>query len=139
MQLKLAEYKEVKFKKFLELGRDFGYFGQFITVGNGRWSLLENELIEPEDCQVPEYSTTIYRYKKDEKDPLNRFEGLFDGRTYGDGKFVLIEVDQDNVIREDFGSKDYYVVGFNVMSELVPCLDLIGNLHENPELWEKVK
>lgn len=32
-------------------------------------------------------------YKQDEKDPLNRFNGLFDGRTYGFGEFCLIEQD----------------------------------------------
>lgn len=66
--LKLAEYKDRKFKSFLELGRDFGYFGNFIQL-----------TLNP-DCLV----------NKDKKDPLNYLNGLFDGRTYGEGRFVLI-------------------------------------------------
>ena len=30
-------------------------------------------------------------FKKDEKDPLNRYNGLYDGFTYGNGRFVLME------------------------------------------------
>jgi hypothetical protein len=34
MQLKLAEYKEGKFERFLELGKDFGYFGDHLIILN---------------------------------------------------------------------------------------------------------
>lgn len=77
MELKLAEYKDGKFKRFLELGTridNFGFCGEEIIIFDT-------------DCK--EYD--FFSFKKDEKDPLNRFNGLFHGRTYGEGRFVLIE------------------------------------------------
>jgi hypothetical protein len=72
ISLKLAEYnKEGKFKRFLNCGiedRQF-LFGDKVIRING---LCEED------------------YYKDEKDPLNRFNGRFDGITYGEGRFVLI-------------------------------------------------
>ena len=33
---------------------------------------------------------------KDERDPHKRFEGLFDGRTYDDGRFILVTNEEYN-------------------------------------------
>lgn len=85
MQLKLAEYnlETGKFERFLELGADdgFAYCGDYIFA---TWLRPEHELGE-------DYASYyLKRFDKDEKDPLNRFNGLFDGITYGDGRFILI-------------------------------------------------
>lgn len=78
MQLKLAEYKDGKFEKFLELGKDFVFGGEFILLTEKMTLLGVWGFGEP------------FSFKKDEKDPLSRFDGLFDGITYGNGRFVLI-------------------------------------------------
>lgn len=124
LNLRLAQYSaEGKFEKFLELGEDFVYGGNYISlnsdlvVKNGRW--------EP-----------IRVFFKDEKDPLNRFNGLFNGRTYGNGKFVLIE----NKLRRkkiEIGEgewDDEFVWGSAETNSFS-----FKNLHQNPELWEKIK
>lgn len=118
MQIKLAKYVDGKFEEFLELGKDFGYYGNFIACK--RNFLSGNEINFDEDgvgfcCDLP-----CWVYKKDEKDPLGRFNGLFDGRTYGDGTFVLIRSFKykNSIVWEDNFDTNY----------------LVGNLHENPEL-----
>ena len=135
MQLKLAEYnlKTGKFERFLELGKHlkcFGYFGDEIEI-----------------CKYP-YSPL---FKKDEKDPLNRFDGLFNGRTYGNGRFILIINQQDQIVHDHWKdeARSFYIVSENgeaynigeifYSSRTAKELVLAGNLHENPELWEKVR
>ena len=84
MQLKLAEYNaEGKFERFLELNMSregFGYYGDRIV--------LRRFVKLPE--YINKYLDTEDVYDLDQKDPLNRFDGLFDGRTYGGGRFVLV-------------------------------------------------
>lgn len=79
INLKLAEYnlETGKFERFLEIGKDFGYLGSYILILYS----------EDEDA---EYSGEK-SFPLDQKDPLNRFNGRFDGRTYGNGRFVLVE------------------------------------------------
>lgn len=79
MHLKLAEYnlETGEFEKFLELGKDFVYGGDYIFITEkmtmlGVWGLGEQ-----------------FAFQKDKKDRLNCFDGLFDGMTYGGGRFVL--------------------------------------------------
>jgi len=146
MQLKLAEYKNGKFYRFLELGKDFGYFGDFILIKpNQYWG----EVKYSEDCL---YGKQI---NKDKTDLLNRFNGLFNSRTYGEGRFVLIiKYDkhfQDDIICHQVGigrdfedlpilDKKYSLYGSRSM--IVPISSeygYIGNLHENPELYEKIR
>lgn len=90
MTLRLAEYNENKLERFIELNmsRDgFGYYGDRIVIRRFVKCLgYINEYLDTEDC-----------YDLDEKDPLNRFNGRFDGRTYGNGRFVLVENDQDDL------------------------------------------
>lgn len=79
-KLKLAEYdlKTGEFVRFHNLERfGFVYGGSFINF---------------DGCHL--------YYDIDEKDPLNRFYGHFDGRTYGEGRFVLVESQMigDNVL-----------------------------------------
>lgn len=174
MNLKLAQYnlETGKFEKFLELGKDFLFGGDFI--------------VKASVAQFPDgiivrswYVNEHFTYKKDEKDPLNRFDGLFDGITYGNGEFVL-----EKKIKDRYYSKysyapdtwqsdvlhyrkasdqrsidekmvealptDYFLKQFQRTEETVLARffnwvdsenDILfhKNLHENPELWEKVK
>ena len=148
INLKLAEYKDGKFERFLELGKDFLFGGDSIIVSG----CSVEELIE--------YMDPIFKkdyFKRDEKDPLNRFNGLFDGRTYGNGRFVLIKDDEDT--RKEYFPIIYYADGRSKINFYIDPTSLnaafnpeisetkiirgdfriLGNLHENPELWEKVK
>ena len=119
MKLKLAEYEEGNFKGFLELGEEFGYYGNkihFVGTNSCNWSWNGS----------------------DRKDPLNRFNGLFDGRTYGEGRFVLIQDDEDDIktVCNLPVAPFYDPLSVNQKYELK---DVIFNLHENPELWDKIK
>lgn len=152
----LAEYsKEGKFESFLELGTDFAYYGNYIIVtkyGNLMDAVKCEDYIKVDEC-----------YFKDEKDPLERFRGLFDGRTYGNGKYVLIRTATKDIrkfvnsapklitIREDevylWKAGCIKLAEFDVqtgfkglsavfhMNHWVKCL---GNLHQQPELITKL-
>ncbi len=154
MQLKLAEYKDGKSERFLELGEEyeghqcqFGYYGDFIKVYSAR---------------ADSYGDGYYKFEKDEKDPLNRFpdasgKGLFDGKTYGDGRFVLVKDEDFGVYEQRFFDKEREEFSYGLsLDGKISCTfknasrfagkyvsstlpKLIGNLIENPELWEKVK
>jgi len=126
INLKLAEYdlKTRKFNEFFDLGLNepysFGFYGDTITV----------------------YYAWIgesFSYDLDKKDPLKRFGGLFDGRTYGEGRFVLIRDDEDDIFKRMVydGYEDIfeYLMTKKEDGEWQPS----GNLHENPELYEKIK
>lgn len=134
IKLKLAEYdlKTGKFKKFHNLERfGFVYGGDFINF---------------DGCHM--YSDI------DEKDPLNRFDGLFDGRTYGAGQFVLIKDNLDDVYKTEgksIGStfEKEYRETFNIfevekgeleeyLTAYRPTKKVVGNLHDNPKLWNKI-
>jgi len=73
INLRLAEYKDGKFLRFLEIGNDFLYGGGFVEIN----------VSTEEDHLGGDYD-------KDKTDPLKRFDGLFDGLTYGKGRFILI-------------------------------------------------
>ena len=137
IDLKLAKYNEEgKFEKYLELGKDFMFGGFSIH--------LQYVYIPPMNDEdringiIPDMEADFSRWLLDEKDPLNRFNGLFNGRTYGGGMFVLIHDNQD----------DFKVV---CNSPIAPFYDppsieqqyeskeRIFNIHENPELWSKIK
>ena len=79
INLKLAEYdlKTGKFERFLELGKEFTYGGDYIIIA----SVVNNR------------ANLLGTFNLDKKDPLNRFNGLYDGFTYGNGRFVLMESD----------------------------------------------
>jgi hypothetical protein len=87
MQLKLAEYKDGKFERFLELGKDFVFGGEYIIITGLNLDKLRED---PRYYDLDTDLTNISIYPLDKKDPLNRFDGLFDGRTYGGGGFVLL-------------------------------------------------
>ena len=157
MKLRLAEYKDGKFEKFLELG-DFLFGGDFIALTE-KMTLLG---VFPSECN-------FYCFNKDEKDPLNRFNGLFDGRTYGNGRFVLIkgfgDYDYPNTpslahyqdffykgekllrfaeeISDEGFYQSYYFESRENKDKHYEHFDFssgyaIGNLHENPELFLKI-
>ena len=79
INLRLAEYdlKTGKFERFLELGKEFTYGGDYIIIA----SVVNNR------------ANLLGTFNLDKKDPLNRFNGLYDGFTYGNGRFVLMESD----------------------------------------------
>ena len=89
MELRLAEYnlETGKFERFLELGRDFAYAGYGIIVKNKK-PLIDGSILDTWPYIWREAEDEGF-FDKDEKDPLNRFNGLFDGRTYGNGRFIL--------------------------------------------------
>jgi hypothetical protein len=162
MNLKLAEYKDGKFEKFLELDSLDAKSGETFTYASDYIELLEYvDYDDGSGMRVDHCHAEIY--EKDEKDPLNRFDGLFDGRTYGEGKFVLIEtpnrrfdeafsINNFDVIKND---GKYYVYRDGVPTRYDDSLygwhwkagycgfikefENVGNLIENPELWERVK
>jgi hypothetical protein len=88
INLRLAEYdlKTGKFVRFLELGKDFVYGGDFVGV------YPQTALQAIRKCTIFS-SDNFYKFEKDETDPLNRFNGRFDGFIYGSGRFVLMESD----------------------------------------------
>lgn len=186
MNIKLAEYNaQGKFERFLELGKGFAYFGDYIGIADFVWQ-KEDELTYFEFEERENYRQSdlmMLHLYKDEKDPLNRFNGLFDGRTYGDGKFVLIENNQDDIAEETEEIKHVLfkknkdkshsrteeenvisnkIIGYRFSNGIWFCgggggviktkwngdeiweekqrfLKIIGNIHQSPELWEKVK
>lgn len=149
LQLKLADYggKKEKFERFSELGSDFVFGGDFILFHNPEEVSYKNYLNDPSVINTTILASNYCQVKffKDKKDPLNRFDGLFNGRTYGKGRFVLISnlggvCEQDDVFLNVYTQKkriarcqedSYYTSGSAFF-----CL---GNLHEKPELWEGAK
>ena len=139
MDLKLAEYdlETGKFEKFRKCGSDSGEFSYAVDM-IGIW----------EDFGF----TNGEWYDFDEKDPLNRFDGRFDNRSYGNGRFVLIADDEDDIFQcfnvletwhrrrgdvnpselEDYHNDCYDGDDYRVCAKL-------GNLHESPELYDKIK
>jgi hypothetical protein len=163
MNLKLAEYKDEKFERFLKLGEDFGYCGKFIIVTTGALDLFFKYSLPRQPNQKEACEEYVVVFKKDEKDPLNRFNGLFNGRTFGNGRFVLIET-PNRRFDEVFSIKNFDVIKndgkYYVYKDGVPTryddslygwhwkvgycgfinkFENVGNLIENPELWEKIK
>lgn len=158
MKLKLADYGGERSKAigFLELGRNFSYAENWID----KYTTHYKDKTQTYDFE---------RIERDEKDPFGRFGGLFDGRTYGKGRFVLVmgfEVSEDSRIftiwQDSVATKnnDNYLVKFGEFEENCGCcyhlfgysqtaghrdiFDPFGEfeiktLHENPELWGKVK
>lgn len=158
INLKLAEYNvDGKFERFIELAGIYSAGAAF---------LFAKDYIKVNDDE------SISNYEKDEKDPLNRFNGLFDGRTFGEGRFVLIP--QCNIKETKFSSDEIFTYrasdsdmpecakiimdGFlrfegsnfyldygrgshRLLSYVSPQTEfkLLGNLHQQPELWEKIK
>ena len=126
INLKLAEYKDGKFERFLELGKDFIYAGNFIGV------------YPQSACQAIKKSTifssdNFYKFDKDKKDPLNRFDGLFDGRTYGEGRFVLVKDGEDDV-KATCNLPVFPFYDPPLHEQKYELKEVIFNIHENPEL-----
>ena len=149
MQLKLAEYKDGKFERFLELGKDFIYGGNYIVLVKEIPAFLG--FADLLGCDP-------YIFKKDEKDPLNRFGGIFNNRSYGEGRFILVEskiidrlgkkitMSQDEIFSyNEYIQRACDFINFHHWQETEdqvernPNFKILGNLHEQPELWGKVK
>ena len=106
INLKLAEYdlKTGKFVRFLELGKEFLFGGDIIVFHNPS---LQNNYKYVDCCGV-----THIDYKKDETDPLKRFNGLFNGITFGKGIFILIENYKDIITAKvDYEDIIFYNIG----------------------------
>ncbi len=123
IDLKLAEYdlETWKFKMFHNLmDGGFLYGGKYIQV-----------------TEVSEAEGQVYHIKQDNdyyldnKDPLNRFNGLFDGVTFGNGRFVLI-INNGDIVVQSPDSGNYF-------HGKRPFTHEKGNLHENPELFNLIK
>lgn len=82
--MKLAEYKDGKFLMFLKCGHGVDMF----SYGD------ETICVVSSQQEGPYIQETLLR---DEVDPLSRFDGRFNGRTYGEGRFVLISGDEDDL------------------------------------------
>lgn len=152
MQLKLAEYnlETGKFERFLK-------FDNFFLSQN--WVIVDSKSEFPDLEFAWGFAGNLF--KKDQKDPLNRFNGLFDGRTYGNGKFVLIRgvehegkvlFEDDCVVVKNRYEETETLCKVNIEQESCYCCfivkginiflfndELKGNLHENPELFEKIE
>lgn len=134
MNLKLAEYKDGKFERFLELdclnqdsGKTFSFSKDYV------------EVIDYDNLCHETYLAKTDFYLKDEKDPLNRFNGLFDGRTYGEGRFVLIKDDEDDVYSKlDYDGYDDIFVYTMEPAIHDDSFNICGNLHKNPELFKQI-
>ena len=132
MQLKLAEYNsEGKFERFLEIGKDFGYYGNYINIKIvTNLTKITLRFNGDPNTDVVQTLPKDFKFTLDIKDPLNRFDGLFNGFTYGNGRFVLEVNNRFNV---------YTKTVIAMKKGLRSTKKLIGNLHKNPELYEKVK
>lgn len=149
MKLKLAEYKDGKFERFWNLP-DFGYYEDFVSISN---TTIDTERAKKEI----EAGYKATGFQRDEKDPLSRFDGLFDGITYGQGRFVLeinncFNIYERTAVFKDFSKLHEYSFNqylYNTKPEMENLflknflyfypISQVGNIHQNPELWEKVK
>lgn len=143
LEMKLAEYdlKTGKFLRFLKLVKtklSVNYDHEIVIEEEG-FLLGRDSIVTLQngfDC-LSEIKTVL----KDKTDPLNRFNGLFNGQTYGEGRFVLTsqllrKYWQDSVVRTESGNVILVNEGL-VKQNLVDFQ--LGNLHESPELFEKIK
>jgi hypothetical protein len=142
MQLKLAEYStDGKFRRFLELGKDFAYGGEFILV-DGKFNKPHEKWLSCPTClRSYGFASAItlqeFEFKKDEKDPLNRFNGRFNGLTYGKGRFILIEEDSDDFNRDRILKSDWMAAVYFGQRNYEDFI-AVGNIHENPEFYSKL-
>ena len=96
INLKLAEYnKDGKFQGFLELCKI-----QLLVNYNFEIEIDEEGFLFGKDCIIKisygfDCLSDIKTFYKDKKDPLKRCNGIFDGLTYGEGRFILIEDYED--------------------------------------------
>jgi hypothetical protein len=88
INLKLAEYnKGGKFQGLLELGKDFLFGGESVV--------FHNPSNQSKYKYIDAKGVAHINYKLDYKDPLKRCNGIFDGLTYGEGRFILIKDYED--------------------------------------------
>lgn len=127
MELKLAEYdlQSGKFLKYIPIDK----------AGDDQLSfLLAKDYINiASPCHFKIIKDSINEYAQlDKTDPLNRFKGLFDGRTYGEGRFVL-EIDNQDTYAKWEG-KFHPLSKFIVDKTRIQVWDEKTNLHQSPQL-----
>lgn len=149
MQLKLAEYnKDGKFEGFLGLGTKdgFAYCGDYIFA---TYLDVEHPFEWDDKHRVIYASYYLNKFYKDEKDPLNRFDGRFSNRSYGNGRFILIVDDEDDIFVDLWAEELNYEDGKKYKTHIIRSerlkysgrdrFELTADLHQNPELYEKLK
>lgn len=150
MKMKLADYGTTgKFERFLELGT--GLLNKNLKYKDSAFQKDFNDGVNCNflfggDCIIILYqefhngskSIDGFRFDRDEKDPLNRFNGLFSGRTFGEGRFVIVIDDCDDV-----RTPSYTIVTSSTperpYSHTFLKGEVMGNLHQNPELFSKLE
>lgn len=122
LQLRLIEYTEKgNFVKILT--KDFMYNRDYIYYAP--------DIINPTNKA---YQTLGLVLLKDDKDPFNRFGGLFHGRTYENGQYVLEINHQDDVLKSL--ENHLYIRGLDFTRfDKLP----VGNLHTEPKLFQEIK
>lgn len=130
--MKLAEYVKGQFVGYLRVGKDFLYGKEFIGV-------YPRTLIEAlSKCTI--FSREgFYKFMLDERDPLNRFDGKFNGRTYCNGRFVLVDWDWDNGAVEVEKGHPLFEQGYagsEFEYEGVVTSTILYSIHERPDLHQ---
>ncbi len=158
MELKLAQYNEDgQFEKFLEIDKDFYYHsGRFSESAYGSRITVKSE---------PNYTFHLenhpFYYSPPNQFPT--FDGLFYLRNYNQGRFVLKINDDFDVFAVDQDGAESIFISYEGQlckklkrnpnrpiqpsfplekmwpSSLSPSIKKIGNIFENPELYEKIK
>lgn len=124
MKMKLAEYEDGKFLRFLELEDYDKNDRTSFLYGKDCIKIVINSKLRQKGKIFP--NMEYCNFFKDQTDPLNRFDGLFDGRTYGEGRFVLMYKGKR------MGSPECW------KDSILHKNKVIGNIHQSPQLFKEL-
>ncbi len=123
-----------RFKRFIPLASGINAFGHCFRYMGDTIDIIFNGCV---------------KIRRDETDPLGRFKGLFDDRTYADGRFVLIRKFK-NFNEDDILKVRYFGLSNKPLYDIVSIKDdqiyigqhqnnfcrieeNLGNIHKQPE------